>query len=327
VSDLGCIIAGWGSALPPTIVTNSDMESLFDTNDAWIVERSGIRSRRAATGPFVSPAPSAHPDEGVGPTASLAIEAGRLALDSSGVPAEDISLVIVCTTTPDQALPATSSAVAAALGTGGGAMDLNAACAGFTYGLVTAAALVAAGAGSVMLIGAETMTRVTNWEDRTNAFLFGDGAGAVVLTPVDGPGALLGWDLGVDGSLVELLYADHGFGMVMRGKEIFRQAVRATAESASAALGRAKVDASEIALFVPHQANLRIMQAIAERVGIPADRIASTISWTGNTSSASIPLALADAADQGLLGTGDLVLFSGFGAGMTWASAVWRWGR
>jgi 3-oxoacyl-[acyl-carrier-protein] synthase-3 len=326
VNDLGCVIAGWGSALPPTLVSNADMESLFDTSDDWIVERSGIRTRRAATGPFVSPIPSSHPFGGLGTTATLAVDAGQRALDSAGLRAGEISLLVLCTTTPDQAIPATSSAVAGALGTAGGAMDLNAACAGFTYGLVTAASLVAAGAGKILLIGAESMTRATNWEDRTSAFLFGDGAGAVVLTPVSGPGSLLGWDLGVDGTLVELLYADHGSGMVMRGKEIFRQAVRATAESANAALKRAQIEASDIALFVPHQANLRIMHAIAGRIGIPTDRIASVIDWTGNTSSASIPLALADAADQDRLQSGDLVLLSGFGAGMTWASAVWRWG-
>jgi 3-oxoacyl-[acyl-carrier-protein] synthase-3 len=206
-------------------------------------------------------------------------------------------------------------------------MDLNAACAGFTYGLVTAAALISAGAGRILVIGAETLSRITNWEDRTNAFLFGDGAGAVVLEPVDGSGSLLGWNLGVDGSLVELLYANHGFGMVMRGKEIFRQAVRATTESARAALDHAGVDASQISLFVPHQANRRIMDAVAERLGIPNGSVASVIEWSGNTSAASIPLALAEAAEGGRLHDGDLVLLAGFGAGMTWASAVWRWTR
>jgi 3-oxoacyl-[acyl-carrier-protein] synthase-3 len=302
------------------------MESLFDTSDQWIVERSGIRARRAATGPFVSPAPGVHPPGGLGTTASLAIEAGRQALDSAGTRPEEISLLVLCTTSPDQAMPATSSAVAGALGLGGGAMDLNAACAGFTYGLITAGALVSAGVGKVLLIGAETMSRITNWEDRTNAFLFGDGAGAVVLDSVPGPGSLLGWDLGVDGSLVDHLYADHGSGMVMNGKEIFRQAVRATVGSATTALKQASVGVEEIALFVPHQANQRIMDAVADRLGIPHDRIASVIDHTGNTSAASIPLALVDAVEAGRLNPGDLVLLAGFGAGMTWASAVWRWG-
>jgi 3-oxoacyl-[acyl-carrier-protein] synthase-3 len=326
MNELGCAISGWGAALPPTEVTNSDLETLFDTSDQWIVERSGIRTRRAATGPFIEAPPVPHPPGGLGTTSALAVEAGRRALKAANTSPEEIALIVLCTTTPDQAIPATSAAVAHALGTGGGAMDLNAACAGFTYGLVTAASMVSAGVGKVLLIGAETMTSMTNWEDRTNAFLFGDGAGAVVLQAVPGQGSLLGWDLGVDGSLVELLYADHGSGMVMKGKEVFRQAVRATVESALTALRQAKVSAHDITLFVPHQANKRIMDSVANRLGIPAERIASVIEWTGNTSAASIPLALIDAADKGRLADGDVVLLAGFGAGMTWASAVWRWG-
>jgi 3-oxoacyl-[acyl-carrier-protein] synthase-3 len=325
MSTGGCAITGWGAAFPPTVVTNEDLKSIFDTTDEWIVERSGIRSRYAATGPFVTESPPSGPAE-LGTTATLAVESGRRALDAAGVSSEDVGALILCTTTPDLAIPATSSAVAGSLGITGGAMDLNAACAGFTYGLITAAGLMSAGGGPVLLIGAETLTRVTNWNDRTNAFLFGDGAGAVVLEPVDGPGSLLGWHLGVDGTLVELLYAEHGSGMVMRGQEVFRKAVRATADSAKVALDHARVEASEIALFVPHQANQRIMDAVAERLGISGERIASVIEWTGNTSSASIPLALVDAAERGRLRAGDLVLLSGFGAGMTFASAVWRWG-
>jgi 3-oxoacyl-[acyl-carrier-protein] synthase-3 len=307
------------------VVTNEDLKSIFETTDEWIVERSGIRSRYAATGPFVTDTPPSNARE-LGTTATLAVESGRRALDAAGVMPQDVGVLILCTTTPDMAIPATSSAVAGTLGITGGAMDLNAACAGFTYGLITAAALMSAGAGPVLLVGAETLSRVTNWNDRTNAFLFGDGAGAVVLEPVEGRGSLLGWHVGVDGTLVELLYAEHGSGMVMRGQEVFRKAVRATADSAKAALDHAKVDASEIALFVPHQANQRIMDAVADRLGIPEERIASVIEWTGNTSSASIPLALVDAAERGRLQPGGLVLLSGFGAGMTFASAVWRWG-
>jgi 3-oxoacyl-[acyl-carrier-protein] synthase-3 len=326
VSERGCVITGWGGALPSTVVTNSDLEKILDTSDAWIVERSGVRTRRAATGPFVSPAPPVHPPGGLGTTAALAIEAGRQALDSAGATADEIGLVLLCTSSPDQMMPATSSVVAGELGITGGAVDLNAACAGFTYGLVTAAGMLATGAQKVLLIGAETMSRVISWENRTNAFLFGDGAGALVIEAVDGPGSLLSWDLGVDGSLVDLLYADHGAGMEMRGQEVFRRAVRATVESATTALREAKVSPEEITLFVPHQANQRIMEAIAERVGIPDDRIASVVDWTGNTSSASIPLALIDSVTRGRLGPGDNVLFAGFGAGMTWASVVWRWG-
>jgi 3-oxoacyl-[acyl-carrier-protein] synthase-3 len=323
----GAAITGWGTALPELTVSNADISKLFDTTDEWIVDRSGIRTRRAATGPFVAEQPPHHPEGGLGTTASLAVEAGRQALQRAGVEGADIGLLLLCTTTPDQLIPASSAAASAELGIRGGAMDLNAACAGFTYGLVTAAGLVSVGMDRVLLIGAETLTRATNWADRTNAFLFGDGAGAVVVEAVPGEGSLLGWDLGVDGSLVSLLYADHGSGMVMRGQEVFRKAVRATVDSARLSMEQAKVTVGDIALFVPHQANLRIMEAAASRLGLPADRIASVIDRTGNTSSASIPLALVDAAENSRLHDGDLVLLSGFGAGMTWASAVWRWGR
>jgi 3-oxoacyl-[acyl-carrier-protein] synthase-3 len=322
----GVTITGWGTALPERVVTNADISTLFDTSDEWIFERSGIRNRRTATGPFVDPPPPLDPPEsGLGTTGTLAVEAGRRALEKAGIGPDEIDLVILCTTTPDQLIPANSSAVAAALGIRSGAMDINAACAGFTYGLVTASGLVGAGAERILLIGAETMTRATNWEDRTNAFLFGDGAGAVVVEEVPGEGSLLGWDLGVDGNLVPLLYAQHRSGMVMRGKEVFRRAVLATVESATASLERAKVGPDQITLFVPHQANIRIMEAAAHRLGLPRECIASVIEHTGNTSSASIPLALIDAVEAGRVRDGDHLLLAGFGAGMTWASAVWRW--
>lgn len=324
----GAHITGWGSALPDTVVTNEDMTTLFETSDEWIVERSGIRTRRAATGPFVPEQPPAHPKGGLGTTGALAVAAGKKALAVAGVQASDVGLLILCTTTPDQLIPASSAAASAGLGIGGGAMDVNAACAGFTYGLVTAAGMVAAGLEKVLLVGSETLTRATNWDDRTNAFLFGDGAGAVVVEACPGESSLLGWDLGVDGTLVPLLYADHGSpGMVMRGQEVFRKAVRVTVDSATASMERAKVTADDIALFVPHQANIRIMEAAASRLGLPEEKVASVIDKTGNTSSASIPLALIDAVESGRLKDGDLVLLAGFGAGMTWASAVWRWGR
>jgi 3-oxoacyl-[acyl-carrier-protein] synthase-3 len=218
----GATITGWGAALPERVVPNAEISTLFATTDEWIAERSGIRSRRVATGPFVAEPPPHHPVGGLGTTATLAVEAGRQALARAGVDGKGIGLLLLCTTTPDQLIPASSAAASAALGIAGGAMDLNAACAGFTYGLVTAAGLVAAGMERVLLIGAETLSRATNWEDRTNAFLFGDGAGAVVVEAVPGEGSMLGWDLGVDGSLVDLLYADHGLGMAMRGQEVFR---------------------------------------------------------------------------------------------------------
>ncbi len=193
MSERGCVITGWGTALPPTVVTNKDLESILDTSDEWIVERSGVRTRRTATGPFVSPGPGRAP--GRGPRDDRrrwpSRRAGRHSASAQSEPGE-IDFVLLCTTTPDQVMPGTSSAVAGALGITGGAVDLNAACAGFTYGLITAAGMLSTGARKVLLIGAETMTRTLNWEDRTNAFLFADGAGALVLEAVSGPGSLLG---------------------------------------------------------------------------------------------------------------------------------------
>jgi 3-oxoacyl-[acyl-carrier-protein] synthase-3 len=327
MTSRGCAITGWGTALPPHVAANDALTTLFDTTDEWIYERSGIRARRLATGPLVEEQPPEHPADGLGTTANLAVAAGRQSLVHAGVRGADVDLVIVSTMTPDQIIPATSAPVAAQLGIRGGAMDLNAACAGFTYGMITAAGFIQAGADCVLLIGADTMSRATNWDDRTNAFLFGDGAGAVVLEATPGSGSLLGWDVGVDGSLAEILYADHGAGMVMKGQEVFRRAVLAASESARLAMERAKVEPADLALFVPHQANLRIMRAVAERLGIEAERISSVIEWSGNTSSASIPLALAQSAADGNLHDGDLVLMAGFGSGMTWSTVVWRWSR
>ena len=322
----GVTITGWGTALPDRTVTNEEIAELFDTSNEWIVERSGIHTRHVATGPFVNPPPDPNPpDNGLGTTGTLAVSAAREALQVAGLEGSDVDMVVLCTTTADQLIPANSASVAAALGISRGAMDLNAACAGFTYGIVTVSGLISAGARRIVLIGAETLSRATNWADRTNAFLFGGGAGAVVIEATPGESSLLGWDLGVDGSLVDLLYAHHGSGMAMRGKEVFRRAVVATVASASASLERSKLNIEDISLFVPHQANIRIMDAVASRLGIPPEKVAAVIGDTGNTSSASIPLALVDAIRNGRVAEGDNLLLAGFGAGMTWASAVWRW--
>lgn len=301
-------ITGWGSALPEKIVTNADLESTLDTSDAWITERSGIRERRVG-----------------GTTSGLAIEAGRNALDRAGVDPASVDLLVLCTTTPDQQVPATASTVQHELGLRCGAFDLNAACSGFVYGLVASHNMVLGGNERVLLIGAETLSRITDWDDRSTAILFGDGAAAVLLQAHEGQPALLGWDIGSDGSLRQILDADIGGYIHMEGREVFRRAVRVMIESAERSMAAAGVTASEIALAVPHQANVRIIESANAKLGIPMERTALVLDRTGNTSSASIPLALADAADAGRLSPGDLVLLVGFGAGMTWASAVLRW--
>ena len=323
----GCAIRGWGVALPDTIVSNEDIASILATTDEWIVERSGIQFRRAATGPFVPDGHEPPPPGTIGTTGALAVSAARRALETAGVGPADIGLLVLCTTTPDMQMPGTSAMVAAELGINGGAVDLNAACAGFMYGLVAASGFISTGVDRVLLIGSDTMTRLVNWDDRSTAFLFGDGAAAVVLESTAGPGSLLGWDLGVDGTLSNLLFAEHGSGMTMKGQEVFRNAVRVTVESARLSMERSGVGPSDINLFVPHQANARIMESVAGRLQLSPDRVASSIGATGNTSAASIPLALIEAVESGRLEPGDLILFAGFGAGMTWGSAVWQWGE
>ena len=328
-STRGAVITGMGDALPPTVVTNEQLAVALETTDEWIVERTGIRERRVADGPF-SPAGRVvrdTPDKGLGTTGHLAAEAGRAALDAAQRRPEDIDLMILCTTTPDQAVPATSAPVAANLGLRCGAFDLNAGCSGFVYGLITACSLISTGFDRILLIGSETLTRITNWDDRSTAILFGDAAAACVVEAVPGEGSLLGWDLGADGNLQSILYSDLAKYMIMDGKEVFRRAVRAVVESARTAMERAKVSADDIALFVPHQANVRIIDSVCSRIGIPKERSAVVLDKTGNTSAASVPLALVDAVQRGAVSDGDLVLLAGFGAGMTWASAVWRMGR
>jgi 3-oxoacyl-[acyl-carrier-protein] synthase-3 len=305
----GAQITGWGMALPDTVVTNAYYEAHLDTNDAWIVERTGIKERRHG-----------------GTTSALAIESARRALKRAGRRGQEIDLLVLATTTPDQTVPATSSWVHYQLGCRGAAFDLNAACAGFVYGLVTAVALLDAGHERALVVGSDTLSQITDQNDRSTAVLFGDGSGAVVVEATEGEPLILAHDLGLDGSLTPILYCDRGGYIVMQGREVFRKAVRATVESAERVMKQADVTAEDIALFVPHQANIRIIEAMGQRLGIDPARVAICLDHTGNTSAASCGIALAEAANAGRLKDGDLVLFSGFGAGMTWASAVVRWG-
>lgn len=305
----GVAVAGLATALPPRIVTNTELESRLDTSDAWITERSGIRERRIG-----------------GTTSGLAIEAGAKALSAAGLDPADVDLLILATETPDALMPSTAATVAGGLGLRCGSFDLNAACAGFVYALVIAAQLVAGGIDRILLVGSDTMSAITDQEERTTAVLFGDGAGALVLeaTP-DGEAGVLGWDAGTDGDARDILFCEHGAKIRMQGPEVFKKAVRVVTSSCERALEAAKVTARDVDLFAPHQANLRIIDAAARRLDLPEERWAVVLDTTGNTSAASIPLALAKAAEDGRLRDGSVVLMSGFGAGMTWASAVVRW--
>ncbi len=305
----GARFTGWGTALGHKVVTNDDLAQTIDTNDEWIRERTGIHRRHIG-----------------GSTAELSVLSGREALQMAGLDPKSIDALVLATTTPDRCVPATSATVQHQLGLSCGAFDINAACSGFVYALVNAHGLIAMGAERVLLIGTDTLARITDWQDRNTAVLFADGSGAAVLEHTQGPGQLLGWDLDADGSAEEILYCEIGDFIQMDGKEVFRRAVRIMVDSAQKSMAHAGVTAKDISLIVPHQANIRIISAACDRLGIPMENASVVIDDTGNTSSASIPLALFDAANKGRIAQGDLVLLVGFGAGMTAASAVLEWG-
>jgi len=303
----GARFTGWGRALGRETVTNFDLMRTLDTSDEWIRERTGIVRRHIG-----------------GTNLELSTESGRKALTMAGVEPASIDALILATTTPDRGVPATSASVQHALGMRCGAFDVNAACSGFVYGLVVAHGLIAVGAERVLVIGTDILSRIVDWTDRNTAILFADGSGAAVLEA--GPGQLLGWDLDSDGSAENILFQDHGGFVQMDGKEVFRRAVRVMVDSATKSLAHAGLGADDVSLVVPHQANLRIITSACDKLGIDMGRTVLTIEDTGNTSSASIPLALFDAADSGRIRPGDKVLLVGFGAGMTAASAVLEWG-
>ena len=303
-------ITGLGIAAPERLVTNADLEAVLDTNDEWIRTRSGISERRWA-GPTET-------------TASLATAAVAEALKAAGRTPDEVGFLVLATCTPDQLLPHTAATTADALGMRCGSFDLHAACAGFVTGLVTGAGLLPTSPGPVVVVGVERLTQILDTGDRTTAVLFADGAGAAVLEA--GDGELLGWDAGTDGSLRSALEVPVGERYIqMDGGEVFRRAVRIVVDSAGAACARAGTAPSDVDVFVPHQANTRIIEAAASRLGIPAERTVVNIDRWGNTSAASVAIALAEAEAAGRLHPGDRVLLSGFGAGMTWASALLRW--
>jgi 3-oxoacyl-[acyl-carrier-protein] synthase-3 len=323
----GIAMTGWAAVAPAGRLTNADLEARVDTSDSWIVERTGIRERRIAG-----------PDES---TATLASDAAADAIKRAGLTPHDIDLMIVATVTPETLVPHTGAYVGERLGLRCGSFDLNAACSGFVYASVVAASLLRSGLKHVLVVGAETLSRITDPLDRGTCILFGDGAGAAVWSRTeDGTDALLGWDLGCDGSATDVLIIPAGGSahpttaetvaardhyLKMQGQEVFKRAVRAVVESARITLDRSGMRADDVSWFVPHQANGRIIVSAAQRLGFESDRVISNLDRYGNTSSASIPLALFEAVDEGRVRDGDLVLLSGFGAGMTWASALLRW--
>jgi len=321
-------IVGWGKAVPERVVTNDDLAATVDTSDEWIRQRTGIVERRIA---------------GDGETTlSLSLEAARRALDAANLDPARLELIIVATVTPNHAFPATACLLQDALGAEhAAAFDLSAGCSGFVYGLSVAADLLAGGSyDHALVVGAETLSRITDWTDRNTCVLFGDGAGAVVLQASEAPGGVLASVLGADGSGGEVLILPAGgsalpttmqtvaarqhFGR-MQGQQVFRFATRIMPEAARQVLHRAGRTIEDVVLFVPHQANDRILQAAAKGLGVPEERLFSNLARYGNTSSASIPIALCEAIEQGLIKRDDLICCVGFGAGLTWAAAAIQW--
>ena len=324
-------LIGLGTAVPDKILTNADFEQMLDTSDQWIVERTGIRERHIAG-----------PDQSV---ADLALAASRTALDRAGMTPDQLGAIVLSTATPDRLLPSTACDLQALLGADrAAAFDISAACPGFVFGLTIGEGLIASGQSeAVLVIGAEKLSTITDYTDRSTAILFGDAAGAAVLrrrTPQSVPGrGLLSTFIKSDGTLAPLLYRPGGGAcdpisdkvvqershfMKMAGREVFKAAVLAMSESCDEALSRAGVSADEIDLLIPHQANIRIIEATAKHAGMPMDRVMVNVDRYGNTSSASIPLAIDQATEEGRIGPGSLVLLVAFGAGFTWGSVVVR---
>jgi len=316
-------IAGTGSYLPDKVLTNHDLEQIMDTSDEWIRERTGIKRRHIAADGET--------------TSDLAFAAARNALDMAELSAGDVDLIIVGTTTPDKIFPGTACIIQRRLGIGGcGAFDIQAACSGFVYGLDLADRYIRTGAGkNVLVIGAETLSRLTNWNDRTTAVLFGDGAGAVVLQAADEPG-ILSTHIHADGQYEDLLQVPQGVSqgyddvraeqayIQMNGNAVFRRAVATLDSIARETLEANDIERRDLDWFVPHQANLRIITAAAKKLDMPMERVIVTVDEHANTSAASIPLALDTAVRDGRIKRGELLLFEAFGAGFTWASALLR---
>lgn len=320
-------IAGIGSYVPARVLTNADLERMVATSDEWIRERTGIRERRiAATGEACS---------------DLAVQAGKRALTAAGLAATDLDMILVATCTGDYPLPATACLVQYQLGaTKAAACDLSAACCGFVYALSVADAYIKTGMRHVLVIGSEVMSAITDWTDRNTCVLFGDGAGAAVVSASDGERGILSTHLRSDGTLCELIMVPGGGSRTppsekviderlqyikMKGNETFKVAVRSLEEIARSTLAANHLRVEDIDLYVPHQANIRILKAVMERLSLPIEKVMLNVHRYGNTSAASIPIALDEAVREGRIKDGSLVLLGAFGAGLTWASAVIRW--
>jgi 3-oxoacyl-[acyl-carrier-protein] synthase III len=321
-------ILGTGTALPDKVITNLDLEKIVETSDRWIIERTGIRERRQAA-----------PDE---TTSSLSVRAGKKALEMAGVAARDLDLIICSTISPDMPLPSTASFIQRELGAPDCcAFDLAAACSGFLFGLTVAEQFIKTGkAHRVLVIGAELLSRYLDYQDRATCVIFGDGVAAAVVGPVSEPSGILAAEMHTNGTFADHLFIPAGgtakpascatveardHFIKMRGNELFKVAVRNLEEVSRRVLTQANVSTDQIDLFIPHQANQRITDAVRLRLGLPVEKVYSNISRVGNTSSASIPICLDECVRSGQIKKGDLILMSAFGAGVTWGAIVMRW--
>lgn len=308
-------IIGIGKYIPEKILTNLDLEKILETSDEWIRARTGIQERRIAA-------------EEVG-TTEMAYEAGKVAIENAGLHASDIDMIMVATVTPETSFPTVSCKIQEKLGAvKAAAMDMSAACSGFIYGLVTASQFVNTGTyKNILVVGVEKLSKITDWNDRNTAVLFGDGAGAAVVSSVSDGHGLLSFELGSDGSGAGLLYSDEKQLLRMAGSEVFKFAVRQMGDSSVNVLRKAGLGKEDVDLLIPHQANIRIIESSREKMNLPKEKVMYTIEKYGNTSSSSIPIALCEAVESGRVKDGDNIVMVGFGAGLTWGAICLKWGR
>jgi 3-oxoacyl-[acyl-carrier-protein] synthase III len=306
-------IVGIGRYLPEKIVTNADLEKVMDTSDEWIRTRTGIEERRIA-------------DDNTN-SSDMGFAAAQKAIEDAGITPEDIDLILVATVTPDQPFPSVACMLQERLGAKkAAAMDVSAACAGFMYGIITGKQFVESGAYKyVLVVGVEKLSKITDWNDRNTAVLFGDGAGAVIVGEVSEGRGILSFELGADGTGSKHLYQDEY--IIMNGREVFKFAVRQMGESCVHVLEKAGLTKDDVDFLIPHQANIRIMEASRQRLELPVEKMSKTVHKYGNTSSASIPISLVEEVEAGKIKDDDLIVMVGFGGGLTWGAIAIRWGK
>ncbi|MEC1547582.1 beta-ketoacyl-ACP synthase III [Bacillus rugosus] len=308
-------ILGVGRYIPEKVLTNHDLEKMVETSDEWIRTRTGIEERRIAADDVFS--------------SHMAVAAAKQALEQAEVAAEDLDMILVATVTPDQSFPTVSCMIQEQLGAKKAcAMDISAACAGFMYGVVTGKQFIESGTFKhVLVVGVEKLSSITDWEDRNTAVLFGDGAGAAVVGPVSDDRGILSFELGADGTGGQHLYLNEKRHTIMNGREVFKFAVRQMGESCVNVIEKAGLSKEDVDFLIPHQANIRIMEAARERLELPVEKMSKTVHKYGNTSAASIPISLVEELEAGKIKDGDVVVMVGFGGGLTWGAIAIRWGR